>query len=246
MSTLPLPVTHPSYSTLLSHHRDFLSSIASPVSFTTSLLAASSGSHPFVPPTFLYPHLYAASAPNGPPQLQPLYLSSGDLKTFDMLGSRSGGRAESQPSLPPPSQQLQLQSSVLHSHPPHLPPPSTPPSHPRVERPVPISLTGVHLALERPSSRSLAVSDGSSSESASKRESLMSSSASSLASRVLTSSHSYLRHQCPKSPPVCSSSTPSSLSKKDENSSSPSSSQSKSSATNEKRDPEHVTVWRPY
>lgn len=245
MSTLPLPVTHPSYSTLLSHHRDFLSSIASPVSFTTSLLAASSGSHPFVPPTFLYPHLYAASAPNGPPQLQPLYLSSGDLKTFDMLGSRSGGRAESQPSLPPPSQQLQLQSSVLHSHPPHLPPPSTPPSHPRVERPVPISLTGVHLALERPSSRSLAVSDGSSSESASKRESLMSS-ASSLASRVLTSSHSYLRHQCPKSPPVCSSSTPSSLSKKDENSSSPSSSQSKSSATNEKRDPEHVTVWRPY
>ena len=157
ISSLPLPVSHASYSALLSHHRDFLTSIASPGSLTASLLAASSGTPHMVPPTFLYPHLYAAaaaaSATAGPSQLpSQMFLSSGEAKTFEMLRSRSGSESEGvvPAALPlPPPAALSSSLTLAHPHPPPPPPPlaltTAHSSHPRVERPVPISAASVPL-----------------------------------------------------------------------------------------------------
>lgn len=158
ISSLPMPVTHASYSALLSHHRDFLTSISSQGALTASLLAASSGPPHMVPPTFLYPHLYAAAAASataGPSQLpSQMFLSSGEAKTFEMLRSRSGSESEGVPALPLPP--APLSSSLALAHPPPAGAPPPPPlalttahsSHPRVERPVPISASAPLLSVE--------------------------------------------------------------------------------------------------
>ncbi|KAL8619042.1 hypothetical protein ACOMHN_020740 [Nucella lapillus] len=146
VSVAPHSTSH--YTALLSHQRDYLTSLSAP----TSLLAAAPTTSHLVPSTFLYPHLYvpspssSSSAAHSPPPR--VFLPSGEVSQgLEMrpLSTRDRRLGET----PSPFSALPLRRSPPPrlSAPPLPPPPPPPPptlaltssQNPRVERPVPIA-----------------------------------------------------------------------------------------------------------
>ncbi|XP_055954472.1 uncharacterized protein LOC126811682 isoform X3 [Patella vulgata] len=82
ISTLSLPMTHGSYPNISPH--DFFSRISPPSGLSASYLA--SPPPRVLPPTFLYPHLYAS---NSSQYQTRLYLPTGEVRTYEVLGQRS-------------------------------------------------------------------------------------------------------------------------------------------------------------
>ncbi|XP_064614367.1 runt-related transcription factor 1-like isoform X4 [Liolophura sinensis] len=97
ISTLPLGVSHSNYPVISPH--DIFSSMNPPTTMPSYISSSQAG---VLPPTFLYPHLYSTA-----PQYQTsLYLPSGEVRTYEILGQRSGDlpvRMDTRPGLMSPS-----------------------------------------------------------------------------------------------------------------------------------------------
>lgn len=82
ITTLPMPVSHSNYPMITTH--ELLAGINPPTTMAASYLPGSPSA--LIPPSFLYPHLYSS-----PSQYQTnLFLPTGEVRTYEVLGQRSG------------------------------------------------------------------------------------------------------------------------------------------------------------
>lgn len=80
INPLPLAVSHSNYPIITAH--DLLASMNPSTTMAPSYLPGSPSG--VIPTSFLYPHLYSS-----PPQISNLFLPSGEVRTYEILGQRS-------------------------------------------------------------------------------------------------------------------------------------------------------------